>query len=259
MNHCLKALCKVIETEKFKSVALPRLATGVGGLDWKDVKPLMEKYLGHLSIPIYVYLVRHQRSHGEQFQPTLVPQHSSLNANQLSQVMFNGSGDNFSQLVAITSGINSGKFELVPSATAVNPSDILRLGDINQDGVVNVADISALMAALSDPTDYVKGTLKYAGTSTFVRGGASPGPDWSSDPSKLIRVADLNLDDSLTNTDIQSLISYIASGITGGRGGLTAVPEPGSIELLILGAIPGIWIACKKVGRNRKEFERTET
>ncbi len=55
VNHCLKALCKVIEAEKFKSVALPRLATGVGGLDWKDVKPLMEKHLGHLSIPVYVY------------------------------------------------------------------------------------------------------------------------------------------------------------------------------------------------------------
>jgi O-acetyl-ADP-ribose deacetylase (regulator of RNase III) len=55
VNHCLKALCKVIEAEKFKSVALPRLATGVGGLDWKDVKPLMEKHLGHLTIPVYVY------------------------------------------------------------------------------------------------------------------------------------------------------------------------------------------------------------
>jgi len=55
VNHCLKALCKAIETEKFKSVALPRLATGVGGLDWKDVRPLMEKHLGHLSIPVYVY------------------------------------------------------------------------------------------------------------------------------------------------------------------------------------------------------------
>ena len=59
VNHCLKALCKVIEVEKFKSVALPRLATGVGGLDWKDVKPLMEKHLGHLSIPVYVYGTYH--------------------------------------------------------------------------------------------------------------------------------------------------------------------------------------------------------
>ena len=52
VNHCLKALCKVIEVEKFKSVALPRLAPGVSGLDWRDVKPLIDKHLGHLSIPV---------------------------------------------------------------------------------------------------------------------------------------------------------------------------------------------------------------
>jgi O-acetyl-ADP-ribose deacetylase (regulator of RNase III) len=55
VNHCLKALSKLIEAEKVKSVALPRLATGVGGLEWKDVKPLIDKHLGHLSIPVYVY------------------------------------------------------------------------------------------------------------------------------------------------------------------------------------------------------------
>jgi O-acetyl-ADP-ribose deacetylase (regulator of RNase III) len=55
VNHCLRALSKSIEAEKFTSIALPRLATGVGGLDWKDVKPLIEKHLGHLSIPLYVY------------------------------------------------------------------------------------------------------------------------------------------------------------------------------------------------------------
>ena len=35
------------------------LSPGVGGLDWKDVKPLMEKHLGHLSIPVYVYGTYH--------------------------------------------------------------------------------------------------------------------------------------------------------------------------------------------------------
>ena len=55
VNHCLKALAKLVESEKVKSVALPRLATGVGGLDWKDVKPLIEKHLGHVTIPVYIY------------------------------------------------------------------------------------------------------------------------------------------------------------------------------------------------------------
>ena len=55
VNHCLKALARLVESEKVKSVALPRLATGVGGLDWKDVKPLIEKHLGHVTIPVYIY------------------------------------------------------------------------------------------------------------------------------------------------------------------------------------------------------------
>ena len=37
------------------SVALPRLATGVGGMDWKDVRPLIEQHLAPLRIPVIVY------------------------------------------------------------------------------------------------------------------------------------------------------------------------------------------------------------
>jgi O-acetyl-ADP-ribose deacetylase (regulator of RNase III) len=55
VGHALKALHKLAEKEKFTSLALPRLATGVGGLDWEDVRPLMEQHLGSLGIPVYVY------------------------------------------------------------------------------------------------------------------------------------------------------------------------------------------------------------
>lgn len=55
VNHALKALRQVIEAEKVTSVALPRLATGVGGLDWQDVGPLVRKHLGDLGVPVYVY------------------------------------------------------------------------------------------------------------------------------------------------------------------------------------------------------------
>jgi O-acetyl-ADP-ribose deacetylase (regulator of RNase III) len=48
-------LRKEIAAQGFTSLALPKLATGVGGLDWKDVRPLIEKHLGDLAIPIYVY------------------------------------------------------------------------------------------------------------------------------------------------------------------------------------------------------------
>jgi len=55
VNHTLRALRKLVEEEKFASLALPRLATGVGGLDWKDVAPLVERHLGDLQIPVYLY------------------------------------------------------------------------------------------------------------------------------------------------------------------------------------------------------------
>jgi O-acetyl-ADP-ribose deacetylase (regulator of RNase III) len=59
VNHALRELKKIISKEGFTSVALPRLATGVGGLDWDEVKPLIANQLGELDIPIYVYVTFH--------------------------------------------------------------------------------------------------------------------------------------------------------------------------------------------------------
>jgi O-acetyl-ADP-ribose deacetylase (regulator of RNase III) len=59
VNHALRALKKIIQMEGFSSVALPRLATGVGGLDWDQVKPLIQSQLGDLDIPVYVYVTFH--------------------------------------------------------------------------------------------------------------------------------------------------------------------------------------------------------
>lgn len=38
-----------------REISFPRLGCGNGGLDWEDVRPLMETYLGHLSIPIFIH------------------------------------------------------------------------------------------------------------------------------------------------------------------------------------------------------------
>ena len=59
VNHSLRALKKIIKKENFNSVALPRLATGVGGLSWEQVSPLIKSQLGELEIPVYVYTVYH--------------------------------------------------------------------------------------------------------------------------------------------------------------------------------------------------------
>jgi O-acetyl-ADP-ribose deacetylase (regulator of RNase III) len=55
VNGALRALRRTIEADEYASVALPRLATGVGGLAWEDVRPLMEKHLGDLDVPLWVY------------------------------------------------------------------------------------------------------------------------------------------------------------------------------------------------------------
>lgn len=57
VNHALRALRRTIESERIRSVALPRLATGVGGLSWQEVFPLIRERLGDLDLPVYVYSV----------------------------------------------------------------------------------------------------------------------------------------------------------------------------------------------------------
>ncbi len=60
VTHALKELRRIIEEQGITSVALPRLATGVGGLEWADVEPLIESHLGDLRIPVIVYVTYEQ-------------------------------------------------------------------------------------------------------------------------------------------------------------------------------------------------------
>ncbi len=55
VNHCLRELAKLMKKSGLKSVALPRLATGVGGLSWDHVLPLIKTHLGDLEVPVYLY------------------------------------------------------------------------------------------------------------------------------------------------------------------------------------------------------------
>jgi O-acetyl-ADP-ribose deacetylase (regulator of RNase III) len=55
VNSSLKNLVKEIKKEKIKSLAITKVATGVGGLSWEGVKPLIEKHLADLETTVYVY------------------------------------------------------------------------------------------------------------------------------------------------------------------------------------------------------------
>lgn len=55
VNHALRELVKLIEKDNIESVALPRLATGVGGLDWEEVRPVIYHFLDGLPTKVYLY------------------------------------------------------------------------------------------------------------------------------------------------------------------------------------------------------------
>jgi hypothetical protein len=52
----LKHFVQIYADKSINSIAFPRLGCGNGALDWKDVQPLMEKYLKNLPIAVYIYL-----------------------------------------------------------------------------------------------------------------------------------------------------------------------------------------------------------
>ena len=38
-----------------KSIAIPALGCGLGGLDWNDVKPIIEKFMENLDVEVYIF------------------------------------------------------------------------------------------------------------------------------------------------------------------------------------------------------------
>lgn len=53
----LHALNEMALTERFTSIAMPKIGTGIGGLDWDEVRGMMHSQLGELLIPIFIYVL----------------------------------------------------------------------------------------------------------------------------------------------------------------------------------------------------------
>lgn len=51
----LIALLAYLKDNPIKSLAMPALGCGNGGLDWLKVKPMIERHLGELDMAIWVY------------------------------------------------------------------------------------------------------------------------------------------------------------------------------------------------------------
>lgn len=48
-------LVRLIKKENIKSIAIPPLGSGNGGLDWNRVKKIMEKYLSNMDCEVFIY------------------------------------------------------------------------------------------------------------------------------------------------------------------------------------------------------------
>lgn len=55
VHHALKNLSKELNNQGIKSVAITKLATGVGGLDWEEVKNSMNSDLANYHGEVIVY------------------------------------------------------------------------------------------------------------------------------------------------------------------------------------------------------------
>jgi O-acetyl-ADP-ribose deacetylase (regulator of RNase III) len=55
VHHALKKLHKELDEQKIKSVAITKIATGVGGLAWEEVKQSVLKDLKDYSGEVYIY------------------------------------------------------------------------------------------------------------------------------------------------------------------------------------------------------------
>ncbi len=135
------------------------------------------------------------------------------------QLTFDSAGLTAAQIAAVHfQGYNGAKFignELVPISTTTR-----KLGDINVDGHVNAADVTAMLGMLTDLNAYK--TSKSLST------------------DDILNIGDIDSSGSVTNADLQALITYIQAG----NGSLAPVPEPGTLVLLVCGAIPGAaWLA----------------
>jgi O-acetyl-ADP-ribose deacetylase (regulator of RNase III) len=57
VNRCLRRLAKMVIDQRIKSLAMPKIASGDFGLDWIEVRGMMDSQLSEVLAPIFIYVV----------------------------------------------------------------------------------------------------------------------------------------------------------------------------------------------------------
>jgi hypothetical protein len=94
------------------------------------------------------------------------------------------------------------------------------VGDINLDGHVDARDVAAMEYVFTNPIVLFQEYVESHGLTL----------------SQANFVADVNGDGVISNLDVQSLISLVANNAASSGGQLTAVPEPATQTLSVIGA-----------------------
>ena len=56
VHRALRAVNKLVVDERLSSIAIPKIGSGAGGIDWLEVRGMMHSQLGELLIPLFVYV-----------------------------------------------------------------------------------------------------------------------------------------------------------------------------------------------------------
>ena len=94
------------------------------------------------------------------------------------------------------------------------------IGDVNQDGHVNTADIVTLEQALTNTGNYIATRIAGSPSGVFTASDA-------------LFEMDINGDGHASGSDLQALLIYLKNG----GGSTSSVPEPGTFVLLTLGSL----------------------
>lgn len=81
----LQDFVRTYQKYEITSIAFPKLGTSNGGLNWNDVKALMEKYLDKLDIDIFICLDNKQEPEG--IEKIMLDKFNAVNIEELSKTV----------------------------------------------------------------------------------------------------------------------------------------------------------------------------